>query len=217
MISERKGSLAGQALIGRKLNCVKAPVNSARRTFIGGAIAALLASPRRVVADYEGLPNDPFILLLNGLYQPVPIGKGPADNLGLITVNLSDGSYSNTQIYPILGVDGANDQKKSIGNFYVSLQTHLCAYQLPGGAIAMQFTGGNFSMIIPDGGGGQYDEGTFELTILEATGVYSAFKGGHNHMVDRLHQLVAGPPFAGFPLSGYNEFCFCIISQYPFP
>jgi hypothetical protein len=132
MISERKGSLAGQALIGRKLNCVKAPVNSARRTFIGGAIAALLASPRRVVADYEGLPNDPFILLLNGLYQPVPIGKGPADNLGLITVNLSDGSYSNTQIYPILGVDGANDQKKSIGNFYVSLQTHLCAYQLPG-------------------------------------------------------------------------------------
>jgi hypothetical protein len=99
----------------------------------------------------------------------------------------------------------------------VSLTTNLCAYQLPGGAIAMQFTGGGFPMIIPDGSGGQYDEGTFELTILEATGIYSAFKGGHNHMVDRLHQLVAGAPFADFPSSGYNEFCFCIISQYQFP
>ena len=81
----------------------------------------------------------------------------------------------------------------------------------------MQFTGGGFSLTIPDGSGGQFDEGTFELTILEATGVYSAFKGGHNHMVDRLHQLVAGPVFAGFPASGYDEFCFCIISQYQFP
>jgi len=36
-------------------------------------------------------------------------------------------------------------------------------------------------------------------------------------MVDRLHQLVAGAPFAGFPASGYNKFCFCIISQYQFP
>jgi hypothetical protein len=218
MISERKDSLIDPGSIGRKLKCAVEPVNSARRTFIGGAVAALLASPRRARADDEGVPNDPFILLLHGLYQPVPLLKGPADNLGLAnTVNLSDGSYSRTQIYPILGVDGANDQKKSIGNFYVSLQTGLCAYQLPGGAIAMQFTGGNFSMIIPDGRSGQYDEGTFELNILEATGVYSAFKGGHNHMVDRLHQLAAGPPFAGFPLSGYDEFCFCIISRYPFP
>ena len=83
----------------------------------------------------------------------------------------------------------------------------------------MQFTrtGGGFSMIIPDGNGGQYNEGTFELNIIEANGIYSAFKGGHNHMVDRLHQLVAGAVFAGFPSSGYNEFCFCNISQYPFP
>ena len=33
----------------------------------------------------------------------------------------------------------------------------------------MQFTGGGFPMIIPDGTGGQFDEGTFGLTILEAT------------------------------------------------
>jgi hypothetical protein len=147
----------------------------------------------------------------------VPLGKGPADNLGLTTANLSDGTYSVTTIYPIFGVDGANDQKKPIGNFFVSLNSFQCAYQLPGGAIAMQFTGGSFTKIILDGSGGQYDEGTFPMTIMEATGVYSSFKGGHNHMVDRLHQLVAGLPFAGFPSSGYNEFCFCIISQYPFP
>ena len=137
------------------------------------------------------------------------------------SVNLDDGSYSITKIYPVFGVpDSRNEDKHddgAIGNFFVSPTKGLCAYQLPGGAIAMQFTGGGFPMIIPDGTGGQFDEGTFEVTILEATGVYSAFKGGHNHMVDRFHQLVAGTPFASFPSSGYNEFCFCIISQYPFP
>jgi hypothetical protein len=43
---------------------------------------------------------------------------------------------------------------------------------------------------------------------VEATGVYRAFQGGHNHMVDRLHQLANGE---------FNEFCFCNISQYQFP
>ena len=189
----------------------------ARRTVIGGALAALLSSQGRVKAEETDVPGDPFILLLHGLYQPVVHGP----NLGLSSVNINDGSYSTTKIYPVFGVpDSKNEDKQddgAIGNFYVSLKTNLCAYQLPGGAIAMQFTGGGFPMIIPDGSGGQYDEGTFELTILEATGIYSAFKGGHNHMVDRLHQLVAGPVFAGFPSSGYNEFCFCIISQYQFP
>ena len=187
-----------------------------RRTFIGGAVAALLTSPRRVMADNEGTPNNPFILLLQGIYQPVPIGKGPLDNLGLTTVNLSDGSYSKTRIYPIFGVDGANDQKKAIGSFYVQFTGSLCAYDLPGGSIAMQFNSGpvissvGFNTLVPfsDGHGGNYLEGTFELVILEATGVYRAFKGGHNHMVDRLHQLASGQ---------FDEFCFCNISQYQFP
>jgi hypothetical protein len=204
-----------------KLGSGQEPINKQRRTLIGGALAALLASPRAIMAEDTDAPNNPFILLLNGIYQPVPAGQGPESNLGLTTVNLSDGSYSKTQIYAVFGISSStNDDKhegNAIGTFYVSLKTHLCAYQLPGGAIAMQFTGGGFPLIIPDGSGGQYDEGTFELTILEATGIYSAFKGGHNHMVDRLHQLVAGAPFADFPSSGYNEFCFCIISQYPFP
>jgi hypothetical protein len=107
----------------------------------------------------------------------------------------------------------------------VSISKFLCAYGLPGGAIAMEFQpppvgappGFNGFVPFSDGMGGQYDEGTFELTILEATGIYSAFAGGHNHMVDKLHQLVAGAPFAGFPSSGYDEFCFCNISTYPFP
>jgi len=67
----------------------------------------------------------------------------------------------------------------------------------------------NFSTIAhPDGNGGQYLEGTFELKILEATGVYSAFAGGHNHMVDRLHALANG---------SFDESCFCNISKYQFP
>jgi hypothetical protein len=192
------------------------PINKPRRTFLGGAVAAPLASSRRAMADNEGTPNDPFILLLTGIYQPVPPGKGPGSNLGLTTVNLSDGSYSKTRIYPIFGVDGANDQKKAIGTFYVQFAGSLCAYDLPGGAIAMQFLappagappGFNGFVPFPDGSGGSYLEGTFELNIIEATGIYRAFKGGHNHMVDRLHQLANGQ---------FDEFCLCNISQYQFP
>jgi hypothetical protein len=153
------------------------PTNVQRRALMGGALAALLASSGRLMADNEGTPNDPFILLLQGIYQPVPIGKGPLDNLGLTTVNLSDGSYSKTQIYPIFGVDGANDQKKAIGSFYVQFAGSLCAYDLPGGSIAMQFNSGpvissvgfNTFVPFPDGHGGNFLEGTFELVILEAT------------------------------------------------
>jgi hypothetical protein len=196
------------------------PTNIPRRTLIGGSLAVLLSSSVRVMAEEsDARPNDPFILLLKGLYQPVPVGDGPANNLGLSAVNLSDGSYSKTRIYPVwIGIPDSQNQEKAIGNFYVSGAAGLCAYDLPGGALAMQFiAGGNFPVVFPDGRGGQYDEGTIPLTILEATGIYRAFAGGHNNMVDKLHQLVAGAPFAGFPGSGYDEFCFCIISQYQFP
>jgi hypothetical protein len=187
-------------------------------------MAALLASPARAVADDDGndsTPGNPFILLLHGLYEPVPAGQGP--NLGLTSVNLNDGTYSKTKIYPVFkapgGTNGDNSDDGAIGTFYVSLASFRCAYDLPGGAIAMQFlnTSAGFTLLVPDGSVGQFDEGTFELTILEATGIYKNFKGGHNHMVDRPHQLKAGMPFAGFPTAGYNEFCFCIISQYQFP
>jgi hypothetical protein len=195
------------------------PTNIQRRTLIGGALAALLASPVRLMAEEnDGRPNNPFILLLKGLYQPVPVGDGPANNLGLSAVNLSDGSYSRTLIYPIFGIPESRDQDKFIGKFYVQITGNLCAYDLPDGAIAMQFAsspvlqdiGFNTFVPFPDGKGGFFLEGTFELMILEATGIYRAFQGGHNHMVDRLHQLDA----AG---TKFDEFCFCNISQYEFP
>jgi hypothetical protein len=184
---------------------------------IGGALAALLSSSGRVMAEQnDEQPNNPFILLLKGVYQPVPVGQGPANNLGLSTVNLSDGSYSRTLIYPVFGISGSTKQDRHIGNFYVQFAGNLCAYDLPGGALSMSFNsipagappGFNGFVSFPDGTGGYYLEGTFELMILEATGVYRAFQGGHNHMVDRLHQLANG---------AFDEFCFCNISQYQFP
>ena len=50
--------------------------------------------------------------------------------------------------------------------------------------------------------------GTFELTILEGTGIYKPFAGGHNHMVDKLHFLAPGDGSGGI-----DEFCFCNISR----
>ena len=196
------------------------PTNLQRRNLIGGTLAVLLSSSLRVMAKEKekekDVPNDPFIVLLKGLYQPVPAGHGPDDNLGLSQVNLSDGSYSRTLIYPIFGISEKTDQDKPIGKFYVQFQGNLCAYDLPGGALAMSFNsppecappGFNGFVPFPDGNGGSFLEGTFELMILEATGVYRAFQGGHNHMVDRLHQLANG---------SFDEFCFCNISQYDFP
>ena len=60
----------------------------------------------------------------------------------------------------------------------------------------MQFT--DSDTIFVDDGQGRFLEGTFELTVLEATGVYRPFIGGHNHMVDELHLL---PPGDGSGLS----------------
>ena len=72
------------------------PTNIQRRTVIGGALAALLSVPGRVMAQGNAVPDDSFVVLLKGLYQPVV--KGP--NLGLSMVDLNDGSYSTTRIYP---------------------------------------------------------------------------------------------------------------------
>ena len=46
------------------------PTNIQRRTLIGGALAALLSSSVRVMAEENDVrrPNNPFILLLKGLY-----------------------------------------------------------------------------------------------------------------------------------------------------
>jgi hypothetical protein len=179
------------------------PTNIPRRALLGGAgaLVALLASPVRVMAKP---PSDPFVLLLKGLYEPVV----QAPNLGLSLVDLNDGSYSKTKIYPISGIPGSRNPDKTIGDFYVQLGTgDLCAYHVPGGSFAMRFIGSNVHFV-PDGLGGRFLEGTFELTILEGTGIYESFVGGHNQMVDKLHFL---PPGDG--TGGIDEFCFCTITR----
>ena len=179
------------------------PTNIHRRTVIGGALAALLSFPARMMAQGTAVPDDSFVLLLKGLYQPVVHGP----TLGLSMVDVNDGSYSTTKIYPVNGTPGNKNEKKAVGSFYVQFTGDLCAYHLPGGSFAMRFTDSDF-IFVPDGVGGQYLEGTFELTLLEATGIYRSFVGGHNHMVDKLHFLAPGDGSGGV-----DEYCFCFISR----
>jgi hypothetical protein len=111
-----------------------------RRIFMGGALAALLSPSGRVLAEENHrAPENPFIVLLKGLYQPVSFADAPPNNLGLSIVNLSDGSYSRTRIYPVFGIRESKDEDRPIGNFYVQFTGDLCAYDLPGGALAMRF------------------------------------------------------------------------------
>ena len=191
-----------------KIGSEKEPTNIQRRTVIGGALLALLASPGRVMAaqgQAVAVPNESFVLLLKGVYEPVV----HAPDLGLSMVNLKDGSYSKTRIYPVSGIPGNTNVNKTIGDFYVQLglEFPLCAYHVPGGSFAMRFTGSNF-VFVDDGAGGRFLEGTFELTILEGTGIYRSFAGGHNHMVDKLHFLAPGDGSGGL-----DEYCFCFISR----
>jgi hypothetical protein len=199
-----RSKITDQTLINQsKPGSGQEPTNIQRRTVIGGALVALLSFPGRVMAQGKAVPNEPFVVLLKGLYHPV--FDGP--NLGLSMVDLNDGSYSTTKIYPVSGIPGNSNPNKAVGNFYVQLGTgDLCAYHIPGGSFAMRFTGNDF-IFVPDGLGGQFLEGTFELTILEATGIYRAFVGGHNHMVDRLHFLAPGDGSGGI-----DEYCFCFIT-----
>jgi hypothetical protein len=174
-----------------------------RRKAIGGGLIALspLFFAGRAMADGKAKPHDLFVLLLKGRYQPVVHGP----DLGLSTVDLNDGSYSATKIYSVLGLPGRHE-KKAIGKFYVQFDGKLCAYQMPGGSFSMRFTGEDL-VTVPDGQGGKYLNGTAELRILEATGIYRPFVGGHNHMVDKLQLLAPGDGSGGAV-----EYCFCFIS-----
>jgi hypothetical protein len=152
--------------------------------------------------------NNRFVILLAGVYKPVALGHGPKHNLGLTTVDLSDGSYSKVKIYAVSGLPGDPDEDKAIGTFYVQIDGDLCAYDLPGGSFSAKFdfaTGAHFTQLPPSPTAGQSWtlDGTFELDILEATGSYRPFVGGHIHMVDIL-KFRAGD---GTQL----EDCFCHI------
>jgi hypothetical protein len=176
---------------------------------VGGALAGavgLLALPQYVSAEGRSKREvqDAFAVLLKGLYQPVTHGP----DLDLSTVNLSDGSYSTVRIYPVSGIQGSDDALTAIGDFYVQFAGDLCAYDLPGGALSMQFLPQKNTETFDDGHGGSILQGTWELTILEATGICRRFKRGHNHMLDNLHFLA---PVGGH--SDIDEYCVCFISR----
>ena len=200
----KRSMITNQALINQsKSGSGNEPTNTQRRALIGGALVALLSAPllsapRRVMAQGQAVPDDSFVLLLKGVYEPVV----HAPDLGL-SVNLRDGSYSKTLIYPVSGIPGNSNPNKTVGDFYVQFNGDLCAYHVPGGSFAMRFTGSDVTLN-PDGLGGNFLDGTFELTIEEGTGIYRSFVGGHNHMVDHLHLLADGSA---------DEYCFCFISR----
>src|SRR5688572_3212562 len=137
-----------------------------RRTAIGGAIGGgliTLLAPQLSTADEGGREPASLVLLLRGLYKPVVDGP----DLGLSTVDLSDGSYFTTKLYPVSGVPGHRNVLEAIGDFYTQFEGNLCAYDLPGGAIAMKFTPRSNTVSVPDGSGGSYLQGTYELNIPE--------------------------------------------------
>lgn len=183
-----------------------------------GVLVTLASAPLRA-AGSSSQPADTFVILLSGPYKPVP--EEPAVDcmkLGLLDVNLCDGSFSTTKIFPVSGLpqgvspqpnpgegptSGERQADNAIGNFYVQFAGIHVAYDLPGGALTMVFTGNNLTPV-PDGQGGTYIIGTIQLDITEATGIYSSFLGGHNNMVDILHRLPDGT---------FVEHCYCIISR----
>lgn len=161
-----------------------------------------------------GRPADTFSILLSGPYKAVP-EKPIVDcpQLGLLQANICDGTYSKTKIFSVSGLpdgdNGRNGDKRSnddmdrIGTFYVQFAGNHAAYDLPGGALTMLFTANNL-VPAPDGQGGTYLVGTVDLDIVEGTGMFKSFVGGHNKMVDILHQLADG---------SFVEHCFCVISR----
>src|SRR5258708_15401430 len=186
---------------------------STKSLLLVGALVTLLSAPLQAAGpsplDSSGQPADTFSILLSGKYKPVP-QKAVVDcnNLGLLQVNLCDGSYSRTKIYPISGLPVEDSEDGTpIGNFYVQFNGNNAAYDLPGGSLLMVFTANNLGPAPngqDDGQGGTYLVGTLTLDITEATGIYKAFVGGHNHMVDILHLLADGTAV---------EHCICIISR----
>ena len=189
---------------------------------LAGALVTLASVPLQAAgpsSDPAVQPANTFVILLSGPYKPVPQNPvADCNNLGLLGVNLCDGSFSTTKIFPVSGLpqgasvqattgegpsSGERQAENAIGNFYVQMAGIHVAYDLPGGALTMVFTGNNLTPV-PDGQGGTYIVGTIQLDITEATGIYASFLGGHNKMVDILHQLSDGT---------LVEHCFCIISR----
>src|SRR5436309_16124230 len=81
-----------------------------------GTLIALLSFPGQALGQ---VPNDPFVILLKVIYQPVVHGL----NLGLAQANLSDGTYSKTHIYRVSGLPGNTGDAG--GNIYALFEFSL--------------------------------------------------------------------------------------------
>lgn len=169
--------------------------------FILLAVTLLFQTPITRAGDKSKAvpPSNPFVILLEGTYGPA----GVVRDLGLVLPNLNNGIYVTVPIYNLdSGVPGPADEP--VGSFYaLGGENDMVAYDLGKGALTARFVGEN-TVITPDGNGGIILTGTFELDILEATGIYQSFAGGHIHMVDVL-QITAGGLFI--------EHCFCFVSR----
>ena len=155
--------------------------------------------------DHHQQINNRFVILLAGVYKPVPLGQGPKDNLGLALPHLNNGKYQTVPIYHIDGgVSGHKDEDKAIGTFYVLGGEGLCAYDLPGGSLTAKFTRTNdVTTAYEESVNGWAEDMTIQLVILEATGIYQSFVGGYVHMVDILKSRAAD--------AALIEDCFCHI------
>jgi hypothetical protein len=163
-----------------------------------GTLVALLSFTSSALGQ-AAVPENPFVILLQGIYQPVLHGP----DLGLSQVDLNDGTYSEVPIYSVSGIPGPQNNK-AVGTFRVQLGGDLCAYHIPGGSFCARFVGSD-TEVTSDGEGGIYITGTYELDILEGTGTYRPFAGGHIHMVDVLRITAAGV---------FDEVgCYCHVSR----
>jgi len=174
-------------------------------TFAAMAVT-LLFQPSITRADDHGKavpPSNRFVVLLEGTFEPA----GVVPDLGLELPNLNNGIYQKVPIYHIdSGVPGPADEV--VGTFYALGGEMLFCYDLGKGALtAMMIDGTSVVERIPDAVGNGFSlNGTYELDILEATGIYRSFAGGHIHMVDVLH-VTPGTPIVRV------EHCFCFISK----
>jgi hypothetical protein len=182
---------------------------------VGGLVslpAAIAQAAEGSSVHLEGAPAKTFVILLSGPYHPVV----DCPDLDLQQVNVCNGSFTTTRIFPVAGLPldddrghansekrehDRDDEPETIGNFFVG--SGKAAYDLPDGTILMVFKVNNLKPV-DDGQGGTYLVGDIQLDITEATGAYAPFVGGHNHMVDILHHLADGT---------FVEHCICIISR----
>lgn len=178
-------------------------INTFKKLAYAATFAATLLFPTSTTRadDTKSVPPaNNFVVLLEGTFRPA----GVVEDFGLLLPDLNNGRYMTVPFYHVeSGVPGPNDP--IAGAFYALGGEGLFCYDLgKGGMTAMMIMDASNTVTIPDGEGGIFINGTYELDILEATGIYRSFQGGHIHMLDTLH-ITAGGTFI--------EHCFCFVSK----